>query len=148
MSKIEKIIIYSAALVAGLIGRYIDPEQFAGETKSATLVYTDDEAIKTAYEELGVEVLPIPGNETKEPPNDKDKTKDLPLPLAVAAMHFNVEQEEILAVVDPEKIVLKKNSELNAKTIKLIEKALSQDEPSGEGESNDGNSDEGANEEL
>jgi len=54
-------IIYSKTEIKDLEGVYADPELFNGDTESGTIVvYTDSDAIKSAYENKGVEVVAIP----------------------------------------------------------------------------------------
>jgi rRNA-processing protein FCF1 len=53
-------IIYSKTEIKDLEGIYADPELFNGDTESGKItVYTNDEAIKKAYESKGIEVLAI-----------------------------------------------------------------------------------------
>lgn len=72
--------IYSDNELKGLAGAYIAPRFFDGETEGgATLVYTSDAKIKTAYEAKGVEVKPISKTgavKVEEAPQPKAKTEE------------------------------------------------------------------------
>ena len=52
-------VIYSNEKIDGVDGRYINPSLYSGIVRGVTLVMTDHNHIKEAYEAAGVEVEPI-----------------------------------------------------------------------------------------
>jgi len=56
-------IIYSNERIDGVDGRYINPSLYSGVVRGATLVMTNHNHIKEAYEAAEVEVIELPKNE-------------------------------------------------------------------------------------
>jgi len=62
----SKVVIYSSALIAGLDGAYRNPAFFEAVEKDAKLVYTDRDDIKKQYEQIDIEVKPLPKKKTNK----------------------------------------------------------------------------------
>ena len=61
------IVVYSKSRIKGLEGVYANPDLFNGDTEICDTVYTNDEAIKTAYESKGIKVETIAKPRAKKP---------------------------------------------------------------------------------